>query len=543
MRAALGRSRIITIASCLAILAGVLPILAAFYMSWAIAETRKQTQLADLASYALARTQATFADAANALEMAQQLSEPSCSPAHIAALREIVVNTRSVEDIGFFDNGILECTSWGKPIARVIRSSTDLTMSNGIGVTVSLHPLISGGTPLTAFHLGSYVALTNPERFTDVPTDEDVKLAVFAGTTRVVGTRHAPNLQLVQKLAGDAKPGPGERVLYDIAGDRNWTVVAISPRVDVFRDLGDELALLLPVGAATSLLMVGLVVWLSRRRLSLLGELTTAIRRREFILHYQPIMDLKSGVCVGAETLIRWQRPNGEIIRPDIFIPLAEENGLIEAITHQVIEMAVAELKGPLAADRSLHIAINLSADDMSSGRVLPFLATLLEANDIHPQQLWLEATERGFMDAKLVRATIEKARQRGHSIAIDDFGTGYSSLQYLQDLPLDALKIDKSFIDTIGTDSATSTITSHIIDIAKSLGLFIVAEGVERQEQADYLSVRGVHYAQGWLFSRPLPKSEFVAFHQRCRQSKGAAPEVIRREDSGIQHLSVKHH
>lgn len=109
----MGRSRIITIASCLAILAGVLPILATFYMSWRIVETRRLTQLSDLAGYALARTQATFADATDALEQAKQLTEPACSPAHVEALRRIVVNTRSVEDVGYFDNGTLQCSSWG----------------------------------------------------------------------------------------------------------------------------------------------------------------------------------------------------------------------------------------------------------------------------------------------------------------------------------------------------------------------------------------------------------------------------------------------
>lgn len=521
MRDALGRSRIITIASFLGVLAGVLPILAAFYMAWTIVETRRQTQLSDIAGYALARTQATFGDVANALEAARRLTEPTCSPTHIAALRAIVVNTRSVEDIGYFTNGTLQCSSWGRPTIPVPRSSVDVTLSNDIGVTASLRPLISGGTPLTGFHSAAYVALTSPGRFTDVPMDKDTRLAVLAGASRtVVSSRHDPDLNLLQKLADGVKPGADERTLHDTARDRDWTVVAVSPKADVFRDLTDDLPVPLAVGALTSLSMVGLVVWSSRRRLSLLGELATAIRRREFIVHYQPIIDLQTGACVGAEALVRWQRPSGETIRPDIFIPLAEENGLIEPITHQVIEIVTAELKDLLVADRSVHIAINLSAQDIKSGRFLPFAAALLEAADVRADQLWLEATERGFIDAKLARATLERARQSGHAVAIDDFGTGYSSLQYLQDLPLDALKIDKSFVDTIGIDSATSTITPHIIDIAKSLGLSVVAEGVERQEQADYLAQRGVHYAQGWLFSRPLPRAEFIAFYRR--QSNG---------------------
>jgi len=120
----------------------------------------------------------------------------------------------------------------------------------------------------------------------------------------------------------------------------------------------------------------------------------------------------------------------------------------------------------------------------------------------------------------------LAQARRAGHSVAIDDFGVGFSSLQYLEQLPLDALKIDKSFIDAIGTESATSPVTPHIIDMAKELGLWVVAEGVETEAQLAYLHTRKVEFAQGWLFSRPLPRDEFVVFHHKRQQRYGAARE-----------------
>jgi sensor c-di-GMP phosphodiesterase-like protein len=236
---------------------------------------------------------------------------------------------------------------------------------------------------------------------------------------------------------------------------------------------------------------------------------------------------------VGAEALVRWSRADGTQVRPDLFIPVAEETGLIEALTDHVMDLVISDMRELLIHDRSAHIAINLSAGDVSSGRALKVLSGKLVGSGIHPQQIWLEATERGFLDIQGARTSLAAARRAGHCVAIDDFGVGYSSLQYLQQLPLDALKIDKSFIDSIGTHSVTSPVTSHIIDMAKTLGLFTVAEGIETSAQLAYLQSRQVEFGQGWLFSRPLPAPEFVAFHEQRRMQYGKAPEDMQNPNS----------
>jgi sensor c-di-GMP phosphodiesterase-like protein len=178
--------------------------------------------------------------------------------------------------------------------------------------------------------------------------------------------------------------------------------------------------------------------------------------------------------------------------------------------------------------DRALHIAINLCADDIKTGRFQPIVTDALQKSGIHAEQIWLEATERGLMDIASARKTLNRARALGHSTAIDDFGTGYSSLQYLQDLPMDALKIDRSFVNTIGTASVSSPVISHIIEMAKSLNFFIVAEGVETQAQADFLLARGVDFAQGWLYAKALPLDKFMAFYLKAKNERGAGPKVI---------------
>jgi sensor c-di-GMP phosphodiesterase-like protein len=237
------------------------------------------------------------------------------------------------------------------------------------------------------------------------------------------------------------------------------------------------------------------------------------VRKREFIVHYQPIVELATGNCVGAEALVRWKRPDGSLVRPDLFIPLAEQSGLIQPITDQVIDAVARDLNELLVQYRSVHVTINVCAEDIKSGRILEAVAARIGRTGIENRQIWLEATERGLLDIEEASRTIEEARTRGHKVAIDDFGTGYSSLQYLQNLPLDTLKIDKSFINTINRQSATSSVVPHIIDMAKALNLSVVAEGVETVEQAEYLIEHGVEYGQGWHYGKPMPADIFIAY------------------------------
>jgi sensor c-di-GMP phosphodiesterase-like protein len=172
---------------------------------------------------------------------------------------------------------------------------------------------------------------------------------------------------------------------------------------------------------------------------------------------------------------------------------------------------------GPLLREnRSMHISINIAATDFASGRILEALDRALKGADINPDQIWLEMTERALMNIEDARATLDELRRRGHCIAIDDFGTGYSGLQYLAKLPVGMLKIDKSFIETVGTAAPTSRVTGHIIALARELKLGLVAEGVETDAQATILRNEGVEYAQGWLFSRAIPADEFLAFLKR---------------------------
>ncbi|WP_426077628.1 EAL domain-containing protein [Janthinobacterium sp. PSPC3-1] len=511
------RRKRILITSVLAALVGVaVPLAVAYQLSLARAVQGEEARLRVLANYALERAQRTLDSAGAALRRFEPLAVTPCSAAHIEALRQTTITTRSVDDIGYVEQGMLKCSASGMQATPVKITPADFVLDNGIGVDFDLRPAVSGGERMVGLALGRHKALVAPVRFADVIVEQNIQMAVALAHGGVLGVLHQPDMAVVASLLAGGQARDGK--LHAVVARGGLIAVMTAPRGTLEARLRSELAVLLPVGLLMAAFIVGLVVWLSRRRLSLLGELTIALERREFFVHYQPIIALDTGVCVGAEALIRWQRPDGSMIRPDLFIPVAEESGLILPITDEVIACVIADLKDALVADRALHVAINLCASDIETGRVLDVLERALAGTGIEAQQIWLEATERGFINANAARATLEKARARGHAVAIDDFGTGYSSLASLQSLPLDALKIDKAFVDTIATDAATSSVTPHIIAMARGLKLLIVAEGIETQEQADYLAARQVEFGQGWLYARALPAADFLAFYEARR-------------------------
>ncbi|WP_160116168.1 EAL domain-containing protein [Legionella busanensis] len=285
------------------------------------------------------------------------------------------------------------------------------------------------------------------------------------------------------------------------------------PESFVYQDYEKMQFIFLPFGLLTSFFIVGLVIFYSKKQLSFNATLKEALINNEFFVCYQPIVNIVSGKCSGAEALIRWQRPNGQIVKPDFFIHYAEEMGMISFLTEKVIHLVFDEMGQFLIQNKDAHISINVSANDMQNEHILKILEAKILKSKIARQQIWLELTERIFLTIEEVKKFIIQARDLGYIIAVDDFGTGFSNLSYLQNLPLDIIKIDKSFIDSLGTGSVTSHVADNIIQMAKEANLQIIAEGVEKRAQYDYLKEREVNYIQGYLFSKPLLTNEFISF------------------------------
>lgn len=522
------RWRIIVIGFIMAVVGAIIPIIAMTWVSYDAALHKEQQRLAVVADRAVGRAISTFEEVHRTLDMVRgELLEP-CSPSHIAVMRDQTINTMSVEEIGYFENGLLQCSSWGKADTEISQSTPDFTTPDGLEIILRVKPRASLSREFSAIKLGNYNALILPASFLDIALDDEMAVYLSKKDKQIIAKRGDSNLLGAGVAITDASQLADSSFLVGIADREGLRAVVIEPRTKLGFLIWDEMWVFLPVGVLMAIALVSAVYWFSRRRLTPQAELELAVRNREFVVNYQPIIELSTGICVGAEALVRWKMPDGTFVRPDLFIPVAEETGLIAPITDQVIDTVIRELKDALNNDRTLHIAINVSASDIESGRIIDVLDQKLRNTGVRKEQIWLEATERGFMDIETAGVTLDRARQAGHSVAIDDFGTGYSNLQYLQGLPLDAIKIDKSFVQMIGQDTATSSVIELIIDLTKKLDSFSVAEGVETEEQAAFLTAHGVTYAQGWLFSKPLGGTEFIAYQNERKRIFGSSFEVL---------------
>lgn len=250
----------------------------------------------------------------------------------------------------------------------------------------------------------------------------------------------------------------------------------------------------------------------SARRLALTNDLRKAIGRDELVLWYQPKVNLESGRIEGAEALMRWEHPELGLVFPDTFIPLAEESNLISAMGAWAIHEAARQHRDWLDRHgQALRVSVNVSGEQFADAHLPELVSHALSEAGIGPEALCVEITETVVMrDAETSIRCLERLREMGIELSVDDFGTGYSSLAYLKRLPVDELKIDRSFVKDLHVDRDDRAIVAAVILMARALGLRVVAEGVEETEQLSFLRARRCNAYQGYLFSRPVPAAEF---------------------------------
>jgi diguanylate cyclase (GGDEF)-like protein len=248
-------------------------------------------------------------------------------------------------------------------------------------------------------------------------------------------------------------------------------------------------------------------------RLALAGELRRGIEGGELVVHYQPKAELESGHIVGVEALVRWQHPERGFVPPNDFISVAERTGLIKPLSRYVLAEAIRQCRAWNEAGLELHVAVNLTIPDLLDLELPDRIAALLEEHGVRAEQLELEITESTILaDPFRVRSVLTRLNEMGLRLAIDDFGTGYSSLAYLKRLPVQTIKIDRSFVMGMCEDPSDATIVRSTVDLGRNLGLAIVAEGVESQEIWDALREHGCSLAQGYFIGRPAAPDELAA-------------------------------
>ncbi|HEX6177277.1 MAG TPA: GGDEF domain-containing phosphodiesterase, partial [Thermoanaerobaculia bacterium] len=250
-------------------------------------------------------------------------------------------------------------------------------------------------------------------------------------------------------------------------------------------------------------------------RLALEATLRKAVSERQLVLHYQPVLEAATGTIVGVEALIRWKHPKKGLLPPSEFISLAEVSGLIVPIGEWVVRTACKQLRSwEKRLEKPLIMAVNLSARQFQHPEIVESIREAIAESGVDPASIEIEITESSAMqNVDHAVFTLRELKAIGVQIAMDDFGTGYSSLNYLKRFPIDLLKLDQTFVREVMTDERDAAIVGAVIVMAHRLGLKVIAEGVETEEQLAYLRREGCDFIQGYLYSRPLPAAQFEEF------------------------------
>ncbi len=330
-----------------------------------------------------------------------------------------------------------------------------------------------------------------------------------------------------------APPDPARDTDDRIIGSRQSNRYALDvfvslPRDNVALSHGDLRALGTVASGTLAILILMLSLMLPKRvRDNPVAELERALKAGEFIPYYQPIVDIRTGRLRGAEVLMRWRKPDGSIVPPASFIPLAESSGLIIDLTRALMRRVCAEAGAEFARRPHLKVTFNLTAMHFSNEDIVKDVRRIFNKSQIRMSQVVLEVTERQPLENLTeTRRVIAALQGLGVRVAIDDVGTGHSGLSYMLKLGVDIIKIDKMFIDAIGTDRNSNTIIETLIDLAQNMRMEIIAEGVESFEQVVRLRELGVRAAQGYVFAPPLPGSAFLQLVEAIDPIKRAADQ-----------------
>lgn len=501
----------VAVAVAVGLVALVAPISTSVYLARRESLSVERGQSLSYARDVMRRSLETRDEFARTLRELNQDGFPPCSPQEIDIMRRLDIASSYIQAVGRLEGNQLICTSLGTT-QHLDVGPPSLVAQAGVAERFGVRIPIAPDYPLTVVSRDGIAIVIDPYLLVDTPTEgPDISIGLFVPSQPGKGLIAAYGkalpvawLRPIEK-GGEVTVIEGGSIVSRVrAADSDLESIVAVPELYADRHVREFALVFVPLGLLCGAGLVWAVIYLSRQRLSMKTVLRAAARRREFYVEYQPIVELTTKRWVGAEALVRWRR-DGRIIDADLFIPFAEESGTITLITSCVAAIVAADLPKLIEIDPGFKVAINLSLADLRSPQTLDLLRHTVRSAGAQFSNLEAETTERSFLQSPEAGRLIDQIRELGIRVSMDDFGTGYSSLACLQGLRLDTLKIDKVFVETVGTDGVTSQVVPHIIDMAHSLGLEMVAEGVETEAQAVFLESRGVHYGQGWYFANPM--------------------------------------
>jgi sensor c-di-GMP phosphodiesterase-like protein len=475
---------------------------------------------------AIALTETRLGAAVEALSDLMSRGVRSCAQSDLDAMNEVSFSVTAIKEVSVIGaDGATVCTNLAVSLGERRVVASPITSSYP-GVVVEV--LRIGERTDQMVRIRDMRGANGVGLAVLIPSDLLLPRMSASGGPFLIRARiEAGNGVLIGERDGERAETEDDRMTVRVASARFDIVAIASTSRERLLAGHSDLVMIGTVGtgsaAALILMLAAFAPW--RPRDNPIADLERAIRNDEFVPYYQPIVDLTTARVVGAEVLIRWRKPDGTLVPPVQFIPLAESTGLIVPITRALMRRVCAQAGAAIGGRPHFSIGFNLAARHFNDESVVDDVRTIVGASPIALSQVLFEVTERQpLANLTMARRVIASLQGLGVRVGIDDLGTGHSGLSYMLKLGVDFIKIDKLFVDAIDTERYSSTIIETLVELGKNMHMEIIAEGVETFEQVAHLRARGIRKAQGYAFAPPLPGSSFLRLIEAADPTSTAA-------------------
>jgi sensor c-di-GMP phosphodiesterase-like protein len=504
------------------------PLIAFNFWLEALIERQGEAEVGTAARRAIALAEARVRDTVGALDGLAARGVNACEPAPIEAMRYAAFSTIPVKEVAIVGpDAETLCTDLGLPLGeRTMLSSELLVGAAGYWLDIVVLP-----TGERMVRLRRQVGAGPNGVAALVPTtlflpQVSTQGGPFSGHARIM-TRQGT---LIGEVGGVSRETPDHDFVADTKSEKfGFDVHIVTSRTRIAAEHEDLKWFGYIAAGGMLITAAGLIVLIPRRTTrNPMTEIEHALEAGEFVPYYQPIVDIRTGQLRGAEVLVRWRKPDGTLVLPGAFIPLMESSGLIRDLTGTLMQKVCAEAGAAIGRRPDLKISFNFAGKLFGEPTIVQDVRNIFAGSPIKFSQVVLEVTERdpieNFTETRQIIAALQGL---GVRIAIDDVGTGHSGLSYMLKLGVDIIKIDKMFVDAIGTDRNSTTIVETLVDLARNMRMDVVAEGVENFEQVMHLRTLGVRSAQGYVFAPPLPGSSFLQLVEAIDPLQPVAADV----------------